>query len=207
MKPTTNSTVGLLPLHSKSIKLYFGNATELLAGWVVCDGGTYNGIVTPNLTEDFVKISTGNGDLDFVKVPQSTKLPNTLVTDSHSHNHKLNTVYLDAVNIASATSNHATTAFSGNMVREYRAATINTFNGKTNENGNNGWVNVRNVLEETATSTVTTVKGGSHKHNFDLNGTVGAGKHSHIIDTPSQWDPITAPKSMKLYFITFVGYN
>jgi microcystin-dependent protein len=151
---TDNLSATILPVGS--IILYSGSYSTIPSEWALCDGGTYNGHITPNLTDRFVLGTNTESELNntggaFTSSIETGGLP------EHTH-----------TNTITSNGNHSHTVTE--MVEDDNIDGVDSTTTHSSEHHN----------ENKQTST-----DGLHSHIVTINNTgSGDGSHSHDVTNP-----------------------
>jgi hypothetical protein len=216
-KPNTGSITKFAPHQPKSIEIFIGDPSTLSAGWYLCDGGTYNGIVTPNLEGTFPQ---GNSGDPWVKlaVASKTALPNigiSVVEDSHTHT-LANKPSIGLANASGAHDHEVGHSYHYSGIYKYSEGIHGVTTAGTVQS--NAYHRVNNVTtrNDEYTASINALNGtstGKHNHVVNITGQVLSETHSDNQSNISHnhkiigWDAETLPVHKHVFFITFCGYS
>lgn len=136
-------------------QMYTGNPLDLPEGWNLCDGGTYNNILTPDLRKRFI-VGWQSGDADYGLMGGIGGADKVTLTESEmpSHTH----------------SGSTNSAGSHTHIMKIRTDEVGSGNGAALTNSGNSDESLVNYNTESA---------GAHTHTMNLNSTGGDEAHEN----------------------------
>lgn len=165
------------------IIMWYGSVATIPDKWALCNGGTVNGIVTPDLRDRFVlgagstyAVNATGGSTDAVVIQHSHT--GTTSTESQSHTHSGTT--------STESRSHTHTGTTGTESQGH------THSGNTGtQSANHTHTGNTSTAGSHSHSGNTSNTGGSHSHSFNTNS--GGGSHAHnYSDRTKQFN--SAPK-------------
>jgi len=178
---------------------FWGQKSELLPGWVICDGGTYHGVKTPDLRHQFIRGANTDEQVGSA-VNATTGMPqNAFSIEQNSHAHGVSEYqYSGATNATDPFKSEQ--AQSEEETQEQYWVSVGKAGGKFIDVDGKGGIKPQ-VSDDMAE--LNTLINHAHDIEFTLDAKdTSEVSHSHAL---LGGDDETAPQHILMYWITFVG--
>lgn len=178
---------------------FWGQKSELLPGWVICDGGTYHGVKTPDLRHQFIRGANSDEQVGSA-VNATTGMPqNAFSIEQNSHAHGVSEYqYSGATNATDPFKSEQ--AQSEEETQEQYWVSVGKAGGKFIDVDGKGGIKPQ-VSDDMAE--LNTLINHAHDIEFTLDAKdTSEASHSHAL---LGGDDETAPQHILMYWITFVG--
>ena len=178
---------------------FWGQKSELLPGWVICDGGTYHGVKTPDLRHQFIRGANSDEQVGSA-VNATTGMPqNAFSIEQNSHAHGVSEYqYSGATNATDPFKSKQ--AQSEEETQEQYWVSVGKAGGKFIDVDGKGGIKPQ-VSDDMAE--LNTLINHAHDIEFTLDAKdTSEVSHSHAL---LGGDDETAPQHILMYWITFVG--